>query len=299
MSTPLPYWIGFHVLLAVLLAVDLASWRGAQSVPLRRAALWMLGWVGVAAGFALWLWHAMGPWATAQFSSGYLIEVSMSVDNLFLFLILFSVFGIEPARRRVVLFWGVAGAVVFRAVCIGMGVRLLEHFPWMRTLFAIAILVEAGRMLRGGKQGVPKWLEWLRRWHPVSLRQDAFWVKEDERGMVTVLLLALVSIELVDVAFTFDSIPAVLSVTQHPFLAYTSNILAVMGLRAMYFVLIGALERLRLLHYGLAAVLVFVAARILLERVVSIPGDAALAVIAALLAASTVASLLVRRAPAR
>jgi tellurite resistance protein TerC len=299
MSTPLGYWIGFHLLLALLLAVELAGWRDVESVPLKRAACWYAGWVAVAALFAVWVWRAMGAAAAAQFTSGYLIETSLSADNLFLFLMLFGLFGIEAARRRRVLHWGVLGAIVFRAVCIGAGVGLLERFAWMRVVFAVVILMEAARMLRTSAQRTPRWLVWLRKWHPVSLRQDAFWVVEDGVGMVTVLLLALVAIEVADIVFALDSIPAVLSVTRVPFLAYTSNILAVMGLRALYFVLAGAMERLRLLRYGLTAVLVFVAARILLERVVVIPASAALGIIAALLGISAAASLLwPRRTPA-
>jgi len=294
---PISYWIGFHVMLAAMLIAELTGSR-AESTSIRRAALWMTGWIGVAACFALFVWHAMGTAAATQFTTGYILEESLSADNLFVFLMLFGLFQIEQQRRRTVLFWGVIGAVLMRGLFVMTGLHLLERFDWMRIFFAAIILLAAVRLLfPTHNKTAPRWLLWLQRWHPVSLRQDAFFVTENGTGMVTVLLLALVAIELADVVFALDSIPAVLSVTRHPFLAYTSNIMAVMGLRSLYFVLAGALERLRLLHYGLAAILAFVAARMALPAAAALSTGVSLLIILALMSATVAASLMLPKKP--
>lgn len=293
-TTPMSYWIGFHLLVAVILAVEIFfSGRHEETTP-RRAILWTVGWVTVAAAFGGFVWYAMGTTFATEFATGYVIEESLSIDNLFVFILLFGFFKIHGPQQRRVLFWGVLGAVVMRALCVAAGVQLLTHFDWMRILFAVIILVAAIRLLiPGNETETPGWLTWLQRLHPVSLRQDAFFVRENGRRMITVLFLALIAIELTDIVFAVDSIPAVLSVTRHPFIAYTSNIMAVMGLRSLYFVLAGALERLRLLHYGLAAVLAFVGAKMLLEHVYPISTGISLLVIVVVLGVTVVASLLI------
>jgi len=294
-STPLSYWVGFHLLLAVMLAVELLCSRGREdTMPMPQAAVWSLLWVLVAAAFGCFVWRAMGATPATQFAAGYVLEESMSIDNLFVFLLLFGAFKILPERRRSVLFWGVLGAVLMRAAFVAAGIQLLARFDWMRIFFAVIILIAAVRLLLPGHDSeTPRWLLWLQRVQPVSLRQDAFFVRENGRRMITVMLLALVSIEVADIVFALDSIPAVLSVTHHPFIAYTSNIMAVMGLRSLYFVLAGALARLRLLHYGLAAVLAFVSVKMLLERTVTISAGVSLLVIVAVLAVTVAASVIV------
>jgi tellurite resistance protein TerC len=292
-TTPISYWIGFHLLLAVMLGGELIASAAHKDTSVKRASLWTGGWVLVAATFGTFVWHAMGATAATQFATGYVIEESLSVDNLFVFLLLFGIFQIRGATQRRVLFWGVIGAVVMRAGFVFAGVQLLAHFDWMRLIFAAILIVAAVRLLfPDHDKKEPSWLRWLKRVQPVSARQDAFFVRENERRMVTVLLLALVAIELADIVFALDSIPAVLSVTSHPFIAYTSNIMAVMGLRTLYFVLAGALEKLRLLHYGLAVVLAFVGARMLLAHRVDISAGVSLLVIVGVLAVTVAASLL-------
>jgi tellurite resistance protein TerC len=299
-TTPISYWIGFHLLLAVMLGAELIASGAHKDTSVKRASLWTGGWVLVAAGFALFVWHAMGASAATQFATGYVIEESLSVDNLFVFLLLFGLFNIHGATQRRVLFWGVLGAVVMRAAFVAAGVRLLAHFDWMRLIFAAILLVAAVRLLfPDHDKKEPAWLRWLKRVQPVSERQDAFFVMENGRRMVTVLLLALVAIELADIVFAMDSIPAVLSVTTHPFIAYTSNIMAVMGLRTLYFVLAGALEKLRLLHYGLAAVLAFVGARMLLAHRFDISAGVSLLVIVGVLAVTVIFSLAMPEKKAR
>jgi len=296
--TPIVYWIGFHLALLLLLAVELVYARR-QSRLVRdthRTALAATAlWITAALGFAVLLHHSFGPAASAQYLAGYAIEESLSIDNLFVFLLLFRLFQIDSVRQPRVLFWGVAGAILLRGLFIAGGLTLLTHFDWISYAFALFLLIAAVRLLFPNAQNqpveAPGWLAWLTRLQPISARQDCFVVRENGRPTATLLLLALVAIELCDVVFALDSIPAVLSITRNAFLAYTSNIMAVMGLRSLYFVLIGALTRLRFLHYGLAALLAFAALKMLLSHWFEIGPLASLATVLTLLAITLGASL--------
>ena len=251
-------------------------------------------WVTAALAFALYLFHALGSESTTQYLAGYAIEESLSIDNLFVFLILFRAFNIEPNHQPKVLFWGVAGAILMRGAFIAAGLELLTHFEWISYLFAAILLVASIRLVLPSAQQTqttPRWITWLPRVHPVSLRQDRFFVREDGRFMVSVLFLALLAIELTDVVFALDSIPAVLSITRNPFLAYTSNIMAVMGLRSLYFLLADLLAKLRFLHYGLAAILAFASLKMLSAHLFDIGPITSLAVVLTLLSITVVLSL--------
>jgi len=257
-------------------------------------------WVAAALAFALFLLHAMGSESTTQYLAGYAIEESLSVDNLFVFLILFRAFNIEPSHQPKVLFWGVAGAILMRGAFIAAGLELLTHFEWISYLFAAILLIASIRLVLPSAQKTettPRWIAWLTRVHPVSLRQDKFFVREDNRPMISVLFLALVAIELTDVVFALDSIPAVLSITRNPFLAYTSNIMAVMGLRSLYFLLAHLLTKLRFLHYGLAAVLAFAALKMLSAHWLDIGPLTSLAVVVTVLFITIVLSLVFKSTP--
>jgi tellurite resistance protein TerC len=297
--TPTAYWIGFHLALLLLLAVErtyaLRQLRLGRD-PQRRALVTTSLWVTTALSLAAFLHHTFGPAASAQYLTGYVIEQSLSIDNLFVFLLLFRLFQVDSIRQPRVLFWGVAGAILLRGLFIAGGLTLLAHFTWITYAFALILLIAAARLLFPDAQShpavTPRWLAWLTHLQPISPRQDCFVVRENGRPMATVLLLALVAIELCDVVFALDSIPAVLSITRNAFLAYTSNIMAVMGLRALYFLLIGALVRLRFLHYGLAAVLGFAAFKMLLSRWIEISPLASLTAVLILLAITLGASLL-------
>jgi tellurite resistance protein TerC len=192
------------------------------------------------------------------------------------------------------LFWGVAGAIVMRGAFIAAGVGLLNHFHWISYVFGVLLLIASVRLVLPSheKEKTPRWIALLRRVHPVSERQDAFFVREDGRRMITVLMLALIAIELADVVFAMDSIPAVLSITREPFLAYSSNIMAVMGLRSLYVLLAAMLARLRFLHFGLAAVLAFAAMKMLLSSWIEVGPLVSLLVIAVLLGITITASIL-------
>jgi tellurite resistance protein TerC len=235
-----------------------------------------------------------GSQGSVQYLAAYAIEEALSVDNLFVFLLLFRAFRIPEQRQPKVLFWGVAGAIVMRGAFIAAGVGLLNHFHWISYVFGVLLLIASVRLVLPSheKEKTPRWIALLRRVHPVSERQDAFFVREDGRRMITVLMLALIAIELADVVFAMDSIPAVLSITREPFLAYSSNIMAVMGLRSLYVLLAAMLARLRFLHFGLAAVLAFAAMKMLLSSWIEVGPLVSLLVIAVLLGITITASIL-------
>jgi tellurite resistance protein TerC len=295
-ATPLSYWIGFHLFIFLLLGMELLYVRreGPKKAHSTSVAATIL-WIAAALVFALFILRTMGGKSATQYLAGYAIEESLSVDNLFVFLILFRVFQIEPSRQPKVLFWGVLGAILMRGGFIAAGLELLTHFEWISYMFAAILLIAAVRLVLPSAQKedgkTPRWITLVSKIHPVSLRQDKFFVRELDRPMVTVLFLALIAIELTDVVFALDSIPAVLSITRHPFLAYTSNIMAVMGLRSLYFLLAHLLSRLRFLHYGLAAVLAFAAFKMLSVHWLDIGPLTSLAVIVGVLTATVLLSL--------
>jgi tellurite resistance protein TerC len=292
--TPLTHWLWFHAALVVLLA---AEWLLAHHLrDTRRKALWATAlWVTAAVALAAVLVRPYGMAGATQFLAGYALEQTLSIDNLFVFLLLFRLFGIAEARQPKVLFWGVAGAMVMRGAFVAAGVGLLRRFYWIEYVFAAILLVAAVRLLKPSAESepgeTPRWVAWLARWKPVSRSQQHFWIIENGQRMATVLLLALVAVELTDVVFAMDSIPAVLSITRVPFLAYSSNIMAVMGLRSLYVLLAAMLKRLRYLHYGLAAVLFFAAGKMLGQDWVQVGPGVSLLVIATLLGVTVGASM--------
>jgi tellurite resistance protein TerC len=295
-ATPLSYWIGFHLFIFLLLGMELlyARRQGPARTHSTSVAATIL-WIVAALTFALFVFRTMGSQSATQYLAGYAIEESLSVDNLFVFLILFRVFQIETDRQPKVLFWGVLGAIVMRGAFITAGLELLTHFEWVSYIFAAILLIAAIRLVlpstHKSDTKTPRWITLVSKIHPVSLRQDKFFVRELDRPMVTVLFLALIAIELTDVVFALDSIPAVLSITRHPFLAYTSNIMAVMGLRSLYFLLAHLLKQLRFLHYGLAAVLAFAALKMLSAHWIEIGPITSLATIVGVLAVTILLSL--------
>jgi len=301
--TPLSYWIAFHVALVTLLGVEYLVHLAVPNV--RRKAMWAIGmWVGASLLLAVVLSRVYGATGATQYLAGYAVEQVMSLDNLFVFLLLFGLFRIPPSKQPKVLYWGVAGAVVLRGLFVAGGVGLLNRFHWIEYVFGALLLVAAVRLLKpepseDEPERAPGWLKWLTKWHPISENQDHFLVVENGQRMATVMLLALVAVEFTDVVFALDSIPAVLSITRHPFLAYTSNIMAVMGLRSLYVLLAAGLAKLRFLHFGLAAVLGFAAVKMLLADWVEIGPGVSLAVIAGMMAATVGVSMVAGRKTAK
>ncbi|NYF79512.1 TerC/Alx family metal homeostasis membrane protein [Granulicella arctica] len=296
--TPLNHWIGFHVGLVVLLGIEFLYARYASHTRHTKSVVETAVWVAAALSFSLVILRSLGSESAVQYLAGYAIEESLSIDNLFVFLLLFKVFRIEAARQPKVLFWGVAGAIVMRGAFIAAGLGLLARFHWISYAFAAILLFAAVRLLmpekKDDKDATPAWIAWVAKLHPVSLRQDKFFVYENGQRMMTMLFLALIAIEITDVVFALDSIPAVLSITRHPFIAYTSNIMAVMGLRSLYFLLAHLLTKLRFLHYGLAAVLAFAAIKMLAASWIEVGPLVSLGVIVVLLGITIAASLLLQ-----
>jgi tellurite resistance protein TerC len=300
-ATPISHWIGFHVFILLLLGAELLYARRRTSEPPEvrthtTSIVATILWIAAALSFAFFIFSTLGLQPAIQYLTGYALEESLSIDNLFVFILLFKLFQIEPARQPKVLFWGVLGAIVMRGAFIAAGLGLLARFEWVSYVFAALLLIAAARLLRpstgSDQQKTPAWITWVSKLRPISLRQDQFFVIEDGRRMATILFLALLAIELTDVVFALDSIPAVLSITRHPFLAYTSNIMAVMGLRSLYFLLAHLLAKLRYLHYGLAGVLAFAALKMLSAHWLDIGPLTSLAVILFILGTTIGISLL-------
>ncbi len=285
------FWLAFHLIVAVLLAVDLLVLGRAKNARagVKQAWAWTAVLAAAAFCFALWVSHRQGHRHAVEFLSGYLIEGSLSIDNLFVFLLLFRSLGLDENGQRRVLLWGVLGAIVLRALCIFAGVALLERFGWIQYIFG-AILLYAGIRLLQAKHGAdddaeqPAPLRWLR------ARMGARGDNGELAG--SALLMVILAVELTDILFALDSIPAVLAITRDPFIVYTSNIFAILGLRSLYFGLAGMLDKLRLLNYGLAVILIFVAAKMLAARWIEIPATVSLLIILVILGCFAAASKL-------
>jgi tellurite resistance protein TerC len=289
----IPYWIAFHVLVAVLLIVDLALLqRGKHSTRLRNAWAWTIFLATLACGFALFLSKTQGREPGLEFFSGYLIEASLSVDNLFVFLLMFRSLRLNTDEQRRVLLWGVLGAIIMRGLFIAIGVSLLNRFAWVEYVFGAFLLIAAIRLLRHKSEGesTPGILSWLQRY---CLRGVEDRGEEGVKLGMPALLFVILAVEATDLIFALDSIPAVLAISRDPFIVYTSNIFAILGLRSLYFVLAGLLDKLRLLHYGLAVILAFVALKMLLAHWIEVPVTVSLAFILATLAIFAVASKLI------
>ncbi|MDE1161376.1 MAG: TerC/Alx family metal homeostasis membrane protein [Acidobacteriaceae bacterium] len=299
--TPLSHWIWFHVAVVVLMAIEFGLHRILPN-PHRKAVWATVLWTTAALALAAVFIPHYGTSGATEYTASWAIEEALSVDNLFVFLLLFKTFGIPEDRQPKVLFWGVAGAIVMRGAFIAGGLSLLARFHWVEYVFGLILLVAAFRLLKPESEdehatNQPAWLRWLTKVHPVSPRTDVFSAREaigsssKRLWMPTTLLLALIAVELTDVVFALDSIPAVLSITRTPFLAYTSNIMAVMGLRSLYVLLAALLKSLRFMHYGLAALLAFAAVKMLIAHWLEIGPLVSLGVIAGVLAITVGTSL--------
>jgi tellurite resistance protein TerC len=303
-GTPL-LWGGFTLFVISMLALDLGVFhRRAHVVGPREALGWSLFWIALALLFNLGVARWFGPERGLEFLTGYLIEKALSVDNIFVFLVIFSYFSVPEALQHRVLFWGILGAIVFRVIFIVVGAALLEMFHWVIYLFGALLVFTGIRLLRShGNQIHPERnpvLGFIRRLLPVTTEYQGqkFFVRLDGRLFATPLLLVLGVVEATDIVFAVDSIPAIFAVTRDPFIVYTSNIFAILGLRALYFLLAGVIGRFQYLHYGLGMVLVFVGFKMVASDAVHVPVVISLAVVAALIVGSILASMLSRPRPA-
>ncbi|WP_348262595.1 branched-chain amino acid ABC transporter substrate-binding protein [Telmatobacter sp. DSM 110680] len=276
------WWIGFHCAVVTLLLVDAFLPASRREEPRGQKAAWI--WTGVlvvcTAVFAIWMAVAQSHHNALEFVAGYAIETSLSVDNLFVFLVLFQGFRISQKRQHTALLWGIGGAILLRALFIAMGVTLIQRFDWITWIFGVFLLYAAFRLVRGGsaRAAIPAWIQRL----------------QPAKGSLLPVILA---VEVTDVLFAVDSIPAVLAISRDPFVVYTSNIAAILGLRSLYFALAALLDRLRYLHYGLGAMLAFVAFKMLASHWLEVPITISLAIMGAILAICAVVSWIAGNKP--
>ena len=291
-------WGGFTAFVLLMLALDLGVFhRQAHDVKFREAVGWSIAWVALSALFALGLYVYAGPSYALEFTTGYLIEKALSVDNVFVFLVVFSFFAVPSRLQHRVLFWGVLGALVMRAAFILAGAALLERFHWIIYIFGAVLIVTAVKMARSGEDVNPERTlayRLFRRFVPSTdgFRDHHFLVREGGRTLATPLLAVLVVIEATDLVFAVDSIPAIFAVTRDPFIVYTSNVFAILGLRAMFFLLAGVMDKFAYLKLGLALVLAFVGVKMLIVDIVHIPIALSLAAVALIIGGAIGASLL-------
>ncbi len=302
MSAPLTPWIVFLVAVVALLAIDLGVLgRRPEPMSARKALLWSGIWITLGLAFSLAVWAWRGAVAAQEYLAGYLIEESLSIDNLFVFLLVFGSLGIALRQQRKVLFWGIFGAIVLRGLFIFAGVAVLERFAWVMYVFGALLVFTAVKLLRShGVQVDPQRNPLVRlalRFFPVATDYNgsAFTVRRAGVRMLTPLALALVAVESADLVFAIDSVPAVLAVSDDAFVVFTSNVAAILGLRSLYFALAGSLERFEYLGWGLAVVLAFVGVKMLLADFVHISIAMSLTVVVIAVGGSIIASLWLTR----
>jgi len=292
-------WTVFGVLVMVMMVLDLGVFhRKSHEIKFKEAALWSALWIGLALMFAGLVAVWRGKHSALEFLTGYIIEESLSVDNLFVFLMVFSYFAVPSRYQHNVLFWGILGAMVFRAIFIVAGVALIERFEFVIYVFGAILVISGVKMgLEKEKEIHPEKnpvVKLFRKAMPVTQEYDGskFFVRRDGRTFATPLFLVLLAVETTDLIFAVDSIPAVLAITHDRFIVYTSNIFAIMGLRALYFALRGAMDLFHHLHYGLSVILVFVGLKMIVSHFLPIPTPVALGVVAGVLVLSIAASLI-------
>jgi tellurite resistance protein TerC len=290
-------WVLFNVLVLGVLVLDLAVFhRRPHVLGVKEAVGWVIFWVALAAVFAVFVYSWKGRAAALEFATGYLIEESLSMDNMFVFLMIFSYFAVPRPYQHRVLFWGILGALFMRAALIFAGVTMIQRFHWVIYLFGGFLIITGIKMVfLKDKEFRPEAnpiLRLVRRCIPLASHYEGsnFFTKENGRLAATPLFIVLVVIETTDLIFALDSIPAVLAITHDPFIVYTSNVFAILGLRALFFAVAGALELAHYLHYGLSAILVFVGVKMLLSDYYRMPLGVALGTVAGILAISLVAS---------
>jgi tellurite resistance protein TerC len=295
------FWVGFTVFVLLMLALDLGVFhRKAHEVGHREALGWVLAWVSLAICFNILLYFWFGSQRALEFLTGYIIEYSLSMDNIFVFILIFRYFAVPSGAHHRVLFWGILGALFMRAIFILIGTVLLQRFHWVIYIFGAFLVFTGLKMLKGAEIEVhpernPA-LRLFQKYVPLSNQYDGakFWIRGDGRSYATPLMLVLVVVEATDLVFAVDSIPAIFAVTTDPFIVYTSNVFAILGLRSLYFLLAAAMKKFHYLSIGLGLVLSFVGVKMLVSGFFPIPIAVSLAVVATVLGGSVAASLLRR-----
>jgi tellurite resistance protein TerC len=302
MQTNLWLWIAFNAGVLCVLAIDLFGFqRQAHAPSTKEAAIWTAVWVALSLGFNALVWHWEGHAKALEFLTGYLVEYSLSVDNIFVFVLIFSYFAVPAAYQHRVLFWGILSALILRGVMIGVGVALVEAFHWALYLFGAFLIFTGIKMFFGRKKAVGidrnPLIRLVRHLLPVSdtYSGSRFTVLRDGRRLLTPLAMVLIMVEVSDVLFAIDSIPAIFGITHDPFIVYTSNVCAILGLRSLYFLLAGVVHKLVYLKPALAVILSFIGAKMLLVDVYHIPTAASLTVVGLVLLVAIVLSLFINR----
>ena len=299
---PLWAWVTFFTFITAMLALDLGVFqRETHVVGMKEALAWCCVWVTLALSFGGLLWQWRGPESAQQFLAGYLIELCLSVDNVFVFILVFAYFKVEPRYQHRVLFWGIIGAVLMRAVFIIVGVEVIERFHWVLYVFGAFLVYTGVKMALPSKEAEvdPEHnfaVKLFRRFYPVAPHNDRghFFTIHNGRRMATPLFIVLIVIETTDLVFALDSLPAVLAITKDSFIALTSNIFAILGLRSLYFALSGIMGLFRFLKVGLSVILVFIGVKMLIEHWMKISTGTSLAVIGGVLTTSILMSVVIK-----
>jgi tellurite resistance protein TerC len=292
------FWI-FNLIIAILLSLDLFVFHRKSHVVKVKEALWMTAfWIAIAIAFNVFVYYIRGTEDALNFLTGYLVEKALSVDNLFVFLLIFSYFRVPDHLLHKVLFWGIFGAIVMRAIFILFGIALVQNFHWVIYLFGVFLVITGIKLaMEKDKEIHPESniiIRLFQRFFPLTPHffEDKFFIKQNGRYLATPLFLVLIAIETTDVIFAIDSIPAIIGITNDPFIVYTSNILAILGLRSLYFALSHVLKLFHYLHYGLAFILVFIGIKMLISGYITIPVTVSLGTVVSILFFSIVASIL-------
>ena len=296
MTESIWFWVGFLALVAVLMAFDLGLFnRGSKHIDAKKAIRMTIVWISIAVLFGIFVLFTLGTDKAIEFYTGYIVEESMSIDNLFVFILIFSFFKIPDDYQHKALYYGIFGALIFRAIFIFAGAELMERFDIVIYIFGIILLIAALKTIfkKSGEEEENKMAIWLSKVFKTSpeLDGDKFFTRVDGKLIMAPLLLCVIVIELSDVIFALDSIPAVLAISTDTFIVYTSNIFAIMGLRSLYFTIKESMKSLRFLNYGLGIILAFVAFKLLTEKFIEIPVLASLLVIITVLAITVILSL--------
>jgi tellurite resistance protein TerC len=300
MTDTLWLWVGFNVFVLLMLALDLGVFhKKAHVVTFKESITWTVVWVTLALIFNAGVWHYMGPQKGLEFFTGYVIEKSLSVDNVFVFALLFSYFAVPALYQHKVLFWGILGALIMRAIMIFLGAALIERFTWIIYVFGAFLILTGIKMIVKREEEIhPErnpLVRWFKKLMPVTndYRGDKFFVRENGVRMATPLFVVLLLVEFSDLIFAVDSIPAIFAVTKDPFIVYTSNVFAILGLRSLYFALAGVMDKFHYLKIGLGVVLAFVGVKMLLGHTpYKIDTLVSLGVIVVVLSTSIIMSLL-------
>ncbi len=294
------YWIEFLIFVVILLALDLLVFnKKSHEVKIKEALLWSAFWIALALGFGLVVNYQLGQESMMQYYAAYLMEKSLSLDNLFVFVLVFSYFKVPPQYHHRVLFWGIIGALLMRFLFIALGVALIQQFTWIFFIFGAILIYSAYKMIKEEDKEIhPEkniLIKLFRKMMPVTtdFGNGKFFVKINHQTHATILFLVLIFIETTDLIFAVDSIPAVLAISQDPYIAYTSNIMAILGLRALYFAIAGIIKYFRFLNYGLSAILAFVGIKMLLFHYVHIPVEISLLIVGGILVVAIIASLII------